>query len=624
MNTYFCNPVNVPYRYQFNRDPRLHGKIQICREAADPSMIRFKGRYYIFPSMNLGVWVSDDLAHWHYAKLPQELPLYDYAPDVRVMGDYVYFCASRREENCDRYRTKDILSGPYEKLKGSFPFWDPNLFIDDDGKVYFYWGCSNITPIYGTQLDPETMNPVGKTVECISGHPQENGFERVGEDNSMMPAAPEEIEQKYQAFLAAQKIQEEDVPVSVRPLIRGMFSNRPYIEGAWMDKFEGRYYLQYAFAGTQYNTYGDGVYVSDAPLGPFHLQRNNPYSYQPGGFLPGAGHGSTMQDAFGNLWHTATMRISLNHDFERRVGIWPAGIDQDGELFCNQRYGDWPRNMSGKKDPWEEPEWMLLSVGKTMTASSFVTGHEPKQASAENVRTFWRAASNSRREWLQMDLGKCFDVHAIQINFADDAIDIPVPGKIQGTSQARYIDGRILPTQWKLEGSADGRNWEVLSDKSDAVTDLPHDLIVLDGGKQLRFLRLSNIRVPYDQNPCISGLRVFGRGDDAAMRPCIPELAVMRTTDLDMQVCIRDQGCKMANRALGYDIVWGYAPGKLYHSCMVYAETAEDTTRQRIGALVKGENYYVRVDAFNEYGITHGITVPVTRSEDQKSKETSA
>lgn len=623
MNTYFCNPVNVPYRYQFNRDPRLHGKIQICREAADPSMIRFKGRYYIFPSMNLGVWVSDDLAHWHYAKLPQELPLYDYAPDVRVMGDYVYFCASRREENCDRYRTKDILSGPYEKLKGSFPFWDPNLFIDDDGKVYFYWGCSNITPIYGTQLDPETMNPVGKTVECISGHPQENGFERVGEDNSMMPAAPEEIEQKYQAFLAAQKIQEEDVPVSVRPLIRGMFSNRPYIEGAWMDKFEGRYYLQYAFAGTQYNTYGDGVYVSDAPLGPFHLQRNNPYSYQPGGFLPGAGHGSTMQDAFGNLWHTATMRISLNHDFERRVGIWPAGIDQDGELFCNQRYGDWPRNMSGKKDPWEEPEWMLLSVGKTMTASSFVTGHEPKQASAENVRTFWRAASNSRHEWLQMDLGKCFDVYAIQINFADDAIDIPVPGKIQGTSQARYIDGRILPTQWKLEGSADGRNWEVLSDKSDAVTDLPHDLIVLDGAKQLRFLRLSNIRVPYDQNPCISGLRVFGRGDDAAMRPCIPELAVMRTTDLDMQVCIRDQGCKMANRALGYDIIWGYAPDKLYHSCMVYAETAEDTTRQRIGALVKGENYYVRVDAFNEYGITHGITVPVTRSEDQKSNETS-
>ncbi|MDD6715982.1 MAG: family 43 glycosylhydrolase [Firmicutes bacterium] len=606
-DTYFCNPVNVPYRYQFNRDPRLRGKIQICREAADPSMILFKGKYYIFPSMNLGVWVSDDLAHWHYEKLPEELPLYDYAPDVRVMGEYVYFCASRREENCDRYRTKDIVNGPYEKLEGSFPFWDPNLFIDDDGKVYFYWGCSNVTPIYGTELDPETMNPMGKPVECISGHPQQNGYERVGEDNSISPAQPEEIERKYRAFLAAQGIKEETVPESYRALIRGMFSNRPYIEGAWMDKHDGKYYLQYAFAGTQYNTYGDGVYVSDSPLGPFHMQRNNPYSYQPGGFLPGAGHGSTMKDREGHLWHTATMRISVHHDFERRVGIWPAGYDRDGELFCNQRYGDWPRRMSGFTDPFEEPEWMLLSAGKTMTASSFLPGHEPGQACVENVRTYWRAASNNRSEWLQLDLGKCFTVHAVQINFADDKINIPVPGKIRGTSQARYIDGRIFPTQWKLEGSADGRNWDVLCDKSDAGTDLPHDLIVLDGGKKLRFLRLSNIRAPYDQNPCISGLRVFGKGENKELRPCIPAFAVSRTGDLDMQVSIQDEGFGTPARALGYDIVWGYAPDKLYHSCMTYADEKEEITSRRIGALVKGENYYVRVDAFNEYGITHGV-----------------
>ena len=54
---------------------------------------------------------------------------------------------------------------------------------------------------------------------------------------------------------------------------------------------------------------------------------NNPYSYKPGGFLPGAGHGSTMQDRDGCWWHTATMRISVNHVFERRVGLWPAGVD---------------------------------------------------------------------------------------------------------------------------------------------------------------------------------------------------------------------------------------------------------------------------------------------------------
>ena len=70
---YYCNPLNINYRYQFNADPRLKGKIQICREAADPSMIYFEGRYYIFASMTLGVWVSDDMVNWENHRLPAEL-----------------------------------------------------------------------------------------------------------------------------------------------------------------------------------------------------------------------------------------------------------------------------------------------------------------------------------------------------------------------------------------------------------------------------------------------------------------------------------------------------------------------------------------------------------------------
>ena len=159
---YYCNPLNVNYRYQFNADPRRGSGMQICREAADPSMICFQGRYYIFASMTLGVWVSDDLVNWENHRLPDTLPLYDYAPDVRVVDGWVYFCASRRDTICDRYRTQDILNGPYEKLPGSFPFWDPNLFADEDGRVYFYWGSSNSTPIWGVELDPATMLPLKK------------------------------------------------------------------------------------------------------------------------------------------------------------------------------------------------------------------------------------------------------------------------------------------------------------------------------------------------------------------------------------------------------------------------------------------------------------------------------
>ena len=592
---YICNPINVNYRYQFNADPRKGGELQICREAADPSMILFKGRYYIFASMTLGVWVSDDLAHWENYRLPEGLPFYDYAPDLRVIGDYVYFCASAREHSCDRWRTKDVLNGPYERIEGSFPFWDPNLFLDDDGRVYFYWGCSNETPIYGVELDPVTMLPKSEAVAVVEGHPFEIGYERIGENNSTLPASAEEVEARYQAYLKSRNMTESMVPENLRPLIRGMFSNKPYIEGAWMDKHCGKYYLQYATPGTQYNTYSDGVYVGESPLGPFRLAENNPYSYKPGDFLPGAGHGSTMQDKNGSFWHTATMRISVNHDFERRVGLWPAGFDDDGELFCNQRYGDWPMALEG--DPWRDPAWMLLSVGKAATASSFVPGHEPSMAVEENVQTWWRAAGNSRNEWLCVDLGKRFKVHAVQINFADDRIDTPCPGEIRPGSQARYIDEAERITQWKLEGSLDGEKWFVIEDKSDSETDLSHDLIIREEGIDVRYIRLSDMAVPFEQAPCVSGLRVFGLGDGE--KPAEPVFSAARTGDLDMTIQIREQ-----KDALGYNILFGSSPEKLYHSYLIFKAGS-----QRVGALIKGREYYVRVDAFNENGITKGKCV---------------
>ena len=595
---YFCNPINVNYRYQFNADPRRGGQLQICREAADPSMICFQGRYYIFASMTLGVWVSDDLVTWENHRLPEELPLYDYAPDVRVLGDWVYFCASNREHNCDRWRTKDILNGPYEKIEGSFPYWDPNLFADDDGRVYFYWGCSNMTPIYGVELDSNTMLPIGEKRELVFGDPYRIGYERIGEDNSTLPASEEVVEAKYQAYLKASSVPEEMLPPEVKPLIRGMLSDKPYIEGAWMDKHNGKYYFQYAAPGTQYNTYSDGVYVGESPLGPFTLAENNPYSYKPGGFLPGAGHGSTMKDKQGNWWHTSTMRISVNHDFERRVGLWPAGFDEDGELFCNQRCGDWP--MAAEGDPWRDPAWMLLSVGKAVTASSFVPKHEPEKATEENVQTWWRAASNSRDEWLCVDLGKIFDIHAVQVNFADDKLDIRCPGEIRPGSQARYIEEQDYATQWKLEGSSDGERWFMIEDKSDAQTDLSHDLIVREHGFAARYLRLSDMAVPYGQNPCVSGLRVFGLGDGE--KPAAPAFTAARTGDLDMTVMISEKP-----DALGFNILFGASPEKLYHSYMVFAAGSH-----RIGALIKGREYYVRVDAFNEKGFTEGACIKLS------------
>ena len=64
---------------------------------------------------------------------------------------------------------------------------------------------------------------------------------------------------------------------------------RPFTEGAYMTKHNGKYYFQYGAPGTEFKVYADGVYVSDSPLGPFTYQQHNPMSYKPGGFVQGVG-----------------------------------------------------------------------------------------------------------------------------------------------------------------------------------------------------------------------------------------------------------------------------------------------------------------------------------------------
>lgn len=590
-----CNPIKVKYPYQYVTDPRS-GQLSIYREAADPSMICYKGKYYIFASMTLSVWASSNLVEWKNYPLPKELPIYDYAPDVRIINDWVYFSTSKSSEICDFYRTKDIINGPYEKIDGTFPFWDPNLFQDDDGRIYFYWGCNSETPIWGVEVDADTMLPIGEKRELIYGDAFIKGFERVGENHSLSPRRDVEVDAMVHEFLHSQGIDESMIPKETLPMIRGMYSQRPFIEGAWMTKRGGIYYLQYACPGTEFNTYGDGVYVSDNPLGPFKPAVNNPYSYHPGGFMPGAGHGSTMEDLHGNWWHAATMRISVNHNFERRVGIWPAGFDNDGELFCNQRYGDWPREIESKTaNPWANPKWMLLSYGKAVTASSSAEEYAPENICDENVKTWWQAKSNTFNEWIQIDLGKSMDVRYIQVNFADVNLENAIPGEIRGKDSARCIDENEMITGWILEGSDDGTTYFLIKDTSLDNTDYSHDAAIIEEGARIRYIRLSHIKVPYDAKPCVSGIRVFGNDD--GQKPETAEFEVTRTSDLDMRV---DMSSK---NATGFNVLWGSAPHKLYHSYLVYGNSVN------IGALIKGRKYFVRVDSFNESGITEGKQV---------------
>jgi hypothetical protein len=126
--------------------------------------------------------------------------------------------------------------------------WDPALFHDPDtDKWYMYWGSSNVYPIFGAELDKSrnlTYKDKTDYKPLIFLDQYQHGWERFGPDHSDMI--------------------------------------KPFIEGAWMTKHNGKYYLQYA-GRTEYNVYGNGTYVGDNPLGPFTYAPYNPISYRPGG-----------------------------------------------------------------------------------------------------------------------------------------------------------------------------------------------------------------------------------------------------------------------------------------------------------------------------------------------------
>ncbi|MCI0537985.1 MAG: family 43 glycosylhydrolase [Verrucomicrobiales bacterium] len=210
--------------------------------------------------------------------------------------------------------------------------WDPAFFLDDDGRLYHYYGSSNTYPLYGQEIDSETLGLVGERKEMIRLDDAEHGWERFGEAND-------------NTFL------------------------RPFAEGAWMTRHNSKYYLQYGAPGTEFSGYADGVYVGNQSLGPFTYQGHNPFSYKPGGFARGAGHGATFQDPGGHWWHVSTITLAVKNNFERRIGIWPAGFDQDGILYCNTTYGDYPHYLPGFRNRGRFADWMLLNYAKPVRAS---------------------------------------------------------------------------------------------------------------------------------------------------------------------------------------------------------------------------------------------------------------
>ena len=233
---------------------------------------------------------------------------------------------------------------------------------------------------------------------------------------------------------------------------------------------------------------------------------------------------------------------------------------------------------------------MLLSYKKLVTASSSLPGHEPALAVNENIRDYWSAASGAKGEWLQVDLGGVCTAYAVQINFAEEGCD-------------QYgREGEPLRHRYVLESSLDGHAWSQIVDKRSNEEDVPHDYVEFAAPLRARYFRIINEHMPAAGKFAISGLRLFGKGGGSAPASVSTVDAALIPDDL----LSASLTWKPIAGAMGYNVRWGIAPDKLYDSWLVYERT-ELTLR----ALNKGSKYWMRVDAFNENGVTTGTPIMV-------------
>ena len=467
--TTYCNPLNISYNYEpWNNNTRQGGSF---RSSADPMALVYKDRYLLFSTNQGGFHYSTNLSDWDFATATfQRHPADDdeCAPAAWVVGDTLFYTGSTYQ-GLPIWYTTDPYSGRWRRAveRNTLPTWDPHVFLDDDGKLYEYYGSSNEYPIKGVQISRQDFTPISRIHDLVLLHPDRHGWERFGMNN------------------------DDEVTL------------KPFTEGAFMTKHNGRYYLQYGAPGTEFKTYADGVYVADHPLGPFTYQQHNPMSYKPGGYVRGVGHGGTFADRHGNYWHVGTCMLSLKYKFERRIGLYPTAFDADGVMHCNTAFGDYPcwnadRNLPNPTDRFTG--WMLLSYDKPVTVSSTDSTLTAASLTDESMRTYWSAQTGGTDEWAQIDLGQVKTVRALQLNYYDH-------------HTVQHNRASDLYYQYRILASDDGRQWTLVVDKSDNDRDVPHDYVELRQPLRARYLRVENLHVPSGGKFCLSGLRVFGLAD---------------------------------------------------------------------------------------------------------------
>ncbi len=445
----YCNPLPI-------EASSLDGSPQGVN-LGDVTVVGEAGKYDMFCTGG-GGWVSDDLVQWRYQGVVMREGRVPVAPHVVKVNGQFYMSGN----GAPLYRAPAIL-GPYEVVgdwtdQAGKPFagvangrpwvgaFDVDIFVDDDQKPYLYFPSRSTEGIYVVPLDPNHLNRFLAAPKRLFGFDRSHVWERYGEMNE--------------------------------------YPDVSWIEGPWMLKRKGTYYLQYSASGTQWLSYAAGVYTSRTATGPFTYAPVNPILRKTSGVVTGTAHGSIVEGPDGNLWQFYTI-VMPNPPGGRRVGMDPVGFDERGNLFV--------------RGPSETPQWgpgavadparrgdsgsLPLTINKMRamnTRSAFSSqrpGHEAAYAVDNSTGTWWEPTEDDRQPSITIDLGPATEFDPVQVFTVDSSRILFVAGRGPGrpgtTPQAPAAtpaDGAIAH-RYRIEVSSDGKTFTTVLDKTgNAVT----------------------------------------------------------------------------------------------------------------------------------------------------------
>lgn len=475
MKPTYCNPLPIEKLVSGRwldcspqEDPRSYHDY---RSIADPSVIYDEGRWILYPSYSLA-YVSEDFVHWKHVDIG--VPHVRYSPAVVKFRGKWYLCG----HNIETLYVADSPIGPFSPC-GVFTDTAGNVvkvvdqcFLADGDHLYLYWQHVR-TPkssedmefcacILGVELDPEApWQFLGEPVPVYQFEPSVS-WQRFGEHNEN--------------------------------------ERLGWVEGPWMMKRGDLIYMLYAACGTQFSTYANGVAISrEGPLATFHRQvRHDPFTRKTDGLVRGPGHGSLVEGPDGTLWTFYSLIFNFNHKFERRIGMDPVGVDEDGELYCTVT--DTPQFAPGvlaHPEAGNSAGLLPLGARQPATASSHAPGREPLYAVDESVLTWWQPAADDPLPTLTLRLGANpgYLISAIRLLWRDvgmETLDGIDPG----------------PFRYRIE-YRDGDAWKVLVDARDNTDDLCVDYRTFEP-ILTNEIRLTIVGAPEGITPGLCGITPFG------------------------------------------------------------------------------------------------------------------